>query len=205
MDITTGDVVVTGKDLAAIIGCKPSYIVQLKREGRVVTGPDGKGYLKAASLALHQQTRDPAYAGVAQRHSDARGGALAGAEALGGAESGGSGQPGADDAGMQPSDAVRKSKALADKAEVDARTAMREELVALGKLLDASQVEAFLAEAATTMRAELERMADTLAPQLAATADESRCRALVWTEVSHALEELSRRFRGMSKPAEADA
>lgn len=200
--MTSGDVVVSGKDLAALIGCRPSYIVQLKREGRVVPAPGGKGYQKAASLALHQQTRDPAYAGVAQRHAEARGGALAGAELAAGTSDE---QPSADDAGMQPSDAVRKSRALADKAEVDARTAQREELVALGKLLDASQVEAFLAEAATTVRAELERMADTLAPQLAATADEARCRDLVWSEVSHALEELSRRFRGMSKPAEAAA
>ncbi|RRT95256.1 hypothetical protein EGJ34_22010, partial [Stenotrophomonas sp. 278] len=51
------------------------------------------------------------------------------------------------------------------------------------------------AEAATAIRVELERMADTLAPQLAATADEARCRELIWNEVSHALEEMSRGFR----------
>ncbi|RRT95410.1 hypothetical protein EGJ34_21970, partial [Stenotrophomonas sp. 278] len=54
------------------------------------------------------------------------------------------------------------------------------------------------AEAATAIRVELERMADTLAPQLAATSEEARCRELIWNEVSHALEEMSRGFRSAS-------
>jgi len=47
-------------------------------------------------------------------------------------------------------------------------------------------------------------VADTLAPQLAATLDEAGCRRLVWDEVSHALEELSQGFRTLAaKAAEA--
>ncbi|MGV8959217.1 MAG: hypothetical protein ACOH1V_02360 [Stenotrophomonas sp.] len=193
--------IVTGKDLAAFIGCKPSYIVQLKKEGRVVPADGGKGYRKAASLALYQRTRDPAYAGVAQRHAAARGGVLAGAD-LPDADVGSSED---EDSELRPSDAARKSKALADKAEIDAKAAQRDYDLSIGKLLDAGEVEHFLAEAATTLRAELERLADTLAPQLAATADEARCRELLWSEHAHALEELSRRFKGIAKPVEVAA
>ncbi|MFP3415846.1 hypothetical protein SB773_30875, partial [Bacillus sp. SIMBA_074] len=67
--MTDADVVVTGKLLADHIGCRPSYIVELKRAGRLVLGPDGKGYLRDASLALYEQTRDPAKSGVAARHA----------------------------------------------------------------------------------------------------------------------------------------
>jgi len=46
------DVVVTGVELAAFLGCRPSYIVELKRNGRLVPAAGGKGYLKAASLTV---------------------------------------------------------------------------------------------------------------------------------------------------------
>ena len=60
-----------------------------------------------------------------------------------------------------------------------------------------------LSQAAGTFRATLERLADTLAPQLAAVADEHRCRELIWSEVNHALEELSRSFRAVGQTQEA--
>ncbi|MGH8038933.1 MAG: hypothetical protein ACREPC_06855 [Stenotrophomonas sp.] len=200
------DVQVSGKDLALLIGCRPSYIVELKKKGRLVCAEDGKGYLRDASLALYGQTQDPSYSAVAARHAQARGASLAGAgegahpdsdadaddlEADGEAESGeGAALP------VTP-DSKRKAKALADKAEIDAKAAARDYEVSMGKLLDAGQVEHVLAEAATAIRVELEleRMADALAPQLAATSDEARCRELIWNEVSHALEEMSRGFR----------
>ncbi|WP_312320996.1 hypothetical protein [Stenotrophomonas sp.] len=198
------DVQVTGKELAVLIGCRPSYIVELKKKGRLVSAEDGKGYLRDASLALYAQTQDPAYSAVAARHAQVRGSSLAGAgdgvdaegddldadgDSEGGAESGeGTAAP-------ATPDAKRKAKALADKAEIDAKAAARDYEVSMGKLLDAAQVEHELAEAATAIRVELERMADTLAPQLAATSDEARCRELIWNEVSHALEEMSRGFR----------
>ncbi|WP_313456808.1 hypothetical protein [Stenotrophomonas sp.] len=198
------DVQVTGKELAVLIGCRPSYIVELKKKGRLVSAEDGKGYLRDASLALYGQTQDPAYSAVAARHAQARGSSLAGA----GDGAGVDGDDLDDDSDSEASgestaapatpDAKRKAKALADKAEIDAKAAARDYEVSMGKLLDASQVEAVLAEAATAIRVELERMADALAPQLAATADEARCRELIWNEVSHALEEMSRGFRSAS-------
>ncbi|WP_313243052.1 hypothetical protein [Stenotrophomonas sp.] len=190
------DVTVSGKELAALIGCRPSYIVELNKKGRLVPVSEGKGYQRDASLALYGQTKDPSYAAVATRHAQARGAALGGAVEVEDGEDADSEQDG-DQGGVAPAtpDAKRKAKALADKAEIDAKAAARDYEVSMGKLLDASQVEHVLAEAATAIRVDLERMADTLAPQLAATTDESRCRELVWNEVSHALEEMSRGFR----------
>jgi len=208
------DLTITGKELASLIGCKPSYVVELRKKGRVVVGEGGKGFLKAASLELYARTADPVYAGVAQRHADERGSALVG---------GGDGvnavdadidddEEDGDDDEARPSragrpqtpDSARKAKALADKAETDAhmaRIALQKEL---GLLLPRADVEAFLAEHATTFRGAMERLADTLAPQLAATLDEAGCRRLVWDEVSHALEELSQGFRTLAaKAAEA--
>ncbi|WP_282294831.1 hypothetical protein [Stenotrophomonas sp. PS02289] len=202
------DVQVTGKELAVLIGCRPSYIVELKKKGRLVSAEDGKGYLRDASLALYAQTQDPAYSAVAARHAQARGSSLAGAGEGGVTDAGsdaeeldvdadadGEGEGREGSPAPATPDAKRKAKALADKAEIDAKAAARDYEVSMGKLLDAAQVEHELAEAATAIRVELERMADTLAPQLAATSDEARCRELIWNEVSHALEEMSRGFR----------
>lgn len=195
------DVTVTGKDLALLIGCRPSYIVELKKKGRLVSADGGKGYLRDASLALYGQTQDPAYSAVAARHAQTRGASLAGAgEGAGPEVDPDDLDPEAEQDNVAPAtpDAKRKAKALADKAEIDAKAAARDYEVSMGKLLDAGQVEQVLAEAATAIRVELERMADALAPQLAATADEARCRELIWNEVSHALEEMSRGFRTAS-------
>ena len=208
------DVTVTGKELAALIGCKPSYVVELRKKGRLVVGEGGKGFLKAASLALYAQTGDPAYAGVAERHAEARGGAM-----VGGGESGAAfvtaepeedGDEELEDDDATPAtrsgrpataDSARRAKALADKAETDAHMAHIALQKELGMLLPRADVEAFLAEHATTFRGAMERLADTLAPQLAATLDEAECRRLVWDEVSHALEELSQGFRTLAAKA----
>ena len=201
------DVKVSGKDLALLIGCRPPYIVELKKKGRLVCAEDGKGYLRDASLALYGQTQDPSYSAVAARHAQARGASLAGAgvgdttdASADGDEVDADGDAENAEGATAPAtpDAKRKAKALADKAEIDAKAAARDYEVSMGKLLDAGQVEHELAEAATAIRVELERMADTLAPQLAATSDEARCRELIWNEVSHALEEMSRGFRSAS-------
>ena len=197
------DTTVTGAQLAARIGCRPSYIVQLKRQGRVVACQGG--YQLAASLALYEQTKSPAHAGVAQRHAEARGGALAHPQGDSGAGAEDEGEDAADnDSRPAPvGDAARRAKALADKAETDAAAAQRDLAISLGLLLRRDDVASMLGQAAGTFRATLERLADTLAPQLAAVADEHRCRELIWTEVNHALEELSRSFRAVGQTQEA--
>ncbi len=197
------DTTVTGAQLAARIGCRPSYIVQLKRQGRVVACQGG--YQLAASLALYEQTKSPAHAGVAQRHAEARGGALAPPQGDSGAGAEDEGEDAADnDSRPAPvGDAARRAKALADKAETDAAAAQRDLAISLGLLLRRDDVASMLGQAAGTFRATLERLADTLAPQLAAVADEHRCRELIWSEVNHALEELSRSFRAVGQTQEA--
>lgn len=197
------DTTVTGAQLAARIGCRPSYIVQLKRQGRVVACQGG--YQLAASLALYEQTKSPAHAGVAQRHAEARGGALAPLQGDSGAGAEDEGEDAADnDSRPAPvGDAARRAKALADKAETDAAAAQRDLAISLGLLLRRDDVASMLGQAAGTFRATLERLADTLAPQLAAVADEHRCRELIWSEVNHALEELSRSFRAVGQTQEA--
>ncbi|QHG87953.1 hypothetical protein ACCQ13_14780 [Xanthomonas sp. NCPPB 1638] len=192
--MTDNDVVVTGKELAAYIGCRPSYIVELKRNGRLVQADGGKGYLKSASLALYEQTRDPSRAGVAARHTEARGAALVGD---GGDEQDESDEP-------QTSDAKRRAKALADRAEADAQLAQIELAKELGNLLPRADVEQAISEAGTGLRVALERIPDTLAPQLAAATDEAKVRQLLWDELTHALEEMSRGFRSATKPAEVE-
>jgi len=64
----------------------------------------------------------------------------------------------------------------------------------VGNLLQAGDVRAVVANAATSLRARLETLPDTLAPELAATQDESRVRALLAGEIEAALAELSHQF-----------
>lgn len=196
----TSDTTVTGAQLACRIGCRPSYITQLKRQGRVV--PTAGGYLLDASLALYEQTKSPAHAGVAQRHAEARGAALQAdeGEEAAGTRDDAEGAPQAPTAALPVGDAARRAKALADKAETDAAAARRDLEISLGQLLRADDVAAVLGQSASTLRATLERLADTLAPQLAGVTDEHRCRELIWSEVNHALEELSRGFRAIAQP-----
>lgn len=63
-----------------------------------------------------------------------------------------------------------------------------------GSLLRADEVRAVVAAAATGLRARLELLPDGLAPQLAATVDESQVRALLAGEIEAALTELSHQF-----------
>lgn len=184
--------VVNGKRLALLLNCKPSYIVELKKLGRVVLAEDGKGYLAAESVALFESTRDPSRAGVTARHAAAR----AAQEASAATEDS---DPYAGVPEPPSGDASRRAKALADKAEWDARVAERDYLISTGKLLDAGEVDRALAAAGTTLRTALERMVDVMAPQVAAQADEVKCRSLLWDEVAHALEEIAREFRGTAK------
>lgn len=70
----------------------------------------------------------------------------------------------------------------------------------VGNLLQVVSVRAVVAGAATSLRARLETIPDTLAPELAATQDESRVRALLAVEIESALTELSHQFGKLSEP-----
>lgn len=202
--MTAPGTVVTGKHLAAVLGFKPSYIVELKKQGRVVVAPAGRGYLHAESVALFEETRDPSRAGVVARHAATRAAAAAPTPAPADA---GDQEP-VDDSResfevLPTGDAKRRSRALADRAEWDAKAAERDYLISVGKLLDAGEVDRALAGAGTTLRTALERMVDVMAPQVAAQADEVKCRTLLWDEVAHSLEAIARAFRDIAQATES--
>lgn len=180
---------VTRKAFARILGAAPSYITQLQGEGRLVLSADGKRVRVEESLALIRGTADPSKAGVAERHAEARGAATAAAEP--------------DDAEAdealppevaQSSDAKRRAKALADKAETDAKAAELDYRQRVGELLEAAEVEHLIKSAVATFRGSLENIPDTLAPELSAIADEGRIRVVLGEAIEHRLEELSRAF-----------
>ncbi len=159
-----------------------------------------------ASRALIRETEDPAKAGVAERHEadrHSRTGAPAPAPA---APSLPAEDPEDDVDEWLPAEGghkLRRAKALADKEEALAEKARRENLVEMGKLLPADQVESALFAAATTLRTTLESLPDTLAPELAAARDEGKVRVIVAEAIEHALEEISRAFNAIAKPEAA--
>lgn len=186
------------KAFARILGCKPSYVTQLKGEERLVLSADGKRVRVEESLALIRGTSDPSKAGVAERHAAARGAATAAADLE---------DPEADDAlppeVAQSSDAKRRAKALADKAETDAKAAELDYRQRVGELLEAADVEHLIKSAVATFRGSLENLPDTLAPELSAIADESRIRVVLGEAIEHRLEELSRAFGAVARREQA--
>lgn len=184
--------VVTGKELARILGYVPSYITQLKQEGRLVPSPDGKRFLLAESRKLLAETADPAKAGVAARHAAARG-AAATHEAVGQ----GVDQDDADAPLVSiPDDPLAKRRALAQAQaeEAKARKLLRDEAVELGQLLPVDEVRSAIANALTALRTDLENLPSIMAAQVAAEDDESRIRLLLRDAIEHQLRETSRRL-----------
>lgn len=189
---------VSRKAFARILGAAPSYITQLQEEGRLVLSADGKKVRVEESLALIRGTTDPSKAGVAERHAAARG-APTGAAAA-------DDQDG-DDAmpsdPVQGGDARRRAKALADKAETDAKAAELDYRQRVGELLEAAEVEHLIKSAVATFRGGLESLPDTLAPELSALSDEGRIRVVLGEAIEHRLEELSRAFGAIARREQA--
>lgn len=190
------------REFAAHLGCRPGYVTQLRKAGRLVLTEDEKAVRVAESLALIQDTRDPSKAGVALRHAQARA-AAGGAAGAGGAGQGKQAAPpataGDDDdapASFVPNDphAKRRAKALADKAEADARKALRDEKIELGELLQASEVTAMVTEAITTFRTSLENLPGQVAPAMAAADSEEQVRVVLAEALEVRLADLSRAF-----------
>jgi hypothetical protein len=192
---------------ARIIGVKPSYITELKTAGRLVLTADGKRVRVEESRALIKSTSDPARAGVVARHAAARGRAAATpAPAAGMATTTGETGDDADQESarvytdpVEESHARRRTKALADKAEADARKALRDEQIELGQLLPAEEVEHAVRGAVVTFRGALENLPNTIAPELAAISDEGRVRVVLAESLEHALDELARKFGQLAR------
>lgn len=194
----------TFAEFAAIAGVKKSYVSALRKAQRLVLTEDGRAVRPRESLALIEATRSPAHAGVVERHAAARGEPTS--LAAGAGEAAGSGVGAADDDDSIPPSSPhseRRAKALADKAETDAKVADRDYRLSMRELLEAPEVEQAAGSAVTVFRQAMEQLRDTLSPQLAATADESRVRALLGEAIEHSLEELARAFGALSRGAGA--
>jgi hypothetical protein len=156
---------------------------------------DGKQVLVEASQARIAATRDPAKQAVADRHAAAR----EAAQAAGDGEVAALGSDLPPLAGDEAEGdlSVRRAKTRAAIEEEALFKIRRENAVAAGQLLSAADVEAAVADAATTLRNRLETLADVLAPQVASVPDEARCRAIIADQVEHLLAELARQFAGV--------
>lgn len=187
------------RDFAAHIGCRPSYVTELKRVGRLVLTEDGKRVRVAESIALIEATRDPARAGVAERHAAARAAAAAVSVPDDDDDDDDGDAPGAaaDELVGRAGKVFQVSRAKRESTR--ARREERLEAIELGKLLHADDVRRQTAIAATVLRAGVERLIDTLPPQLAAVTDEHDHRRILQSEFRHLLEEAARSFDAMSQ------
>ena len=196
------------REFADHLGKKPSYITQLKREGRLKLTDDGRRVLVAESKRLIADSMDPAKAGVVARHAAARAQAgtttpppaqvpasaphvaPAGEGAATGAEAHAEAQRPAPDA-----DPVAQQRAREQLAQeiLKRRALERTEAKELGQLLDRVQVEEALANLVTVLRNRLQAIPSSLAPTLGA-ADEAGCQTLLGDEIEQALQDLERKF-----------
>lgn len=74
-----------------------------------------------------------------------------------------------------------------------------------GTLMDAADVRAVVANAATTLRTRLELLPDQLAPQLAAQPDENTVRAILANEIEALLADLAAGFTSLQRSGAASA
>lgn len=167
----------TQKAFAEHIGCRPSYVTKLKKDGRLVIGDDGLVRV-AESIARIEATRDPAKRAVAERHATERGGALQAPE---------------DPAVLANPDyqaaRAKREHFAAEREEMRYRQEAAELLVAV-------EVEGEVASILTELRTRLEALPDTLGPQLAPITDEQQVRTRLAEEIELALGEVARRLGG---------
>ncbi|MDX9717223.1 MAG: hypothetical protein RBT67_07610 [Thauera sp.] len=187
------------KAFADHLGCRPSYVTELRTSGRLVLTDDGKRVLVAESLERIQATRDPARDDVSQRHAEARATkAAADTEVDEPGSADASGDPAADaDGSDEIGNGYQAARAV--KERYLAMSAKRDYEVSIGKLVPAADVRQAIAGAVTTLRTDLENLPDTLAPVLAAETDEARCRLLLADEIEHILGNLAARFEKIAK------
>lgn len=181
------------REFAGIVGCKPGYVTQLRKAGRLVLTDDGKRVRVAESLQRIADTRDPAKAAVAERHAAARSGNDAPPPSPP-SSIGGRG----DEPDLPTSTGYAYWRERTEKAK--ALAAERDNAIAEGKLLEAVQVEAAVAGAITQIRTTLEGLPYDLAPELAPVTDEAELRARLVEAVELALGELARQFAKATQP-----
>jgi len=178
-------------DFARIANFRASYIKQLKDNDRLVLTDDGKRVRVAESLQRIDDTKDPSKIGVARRHAAAR----AAAEQVDDVDTAATEEtdPNGDVAGTQ---SIRR-----DVEAEKLRQLRRENDLAEGKLLIATDVANAVRTGVVTLRTRLESLPDTLAPQLITITDEAKARSLLAAEIEHALHELERQFGAIAREA----
>ncbi len=187
---------ITRQQLADLIGARaPSYINELEKTGRAVRAPDGKLWLKLESLAAYRAGKDPSKQGVADRHAAAR--AATPYEAGSQDEPVPRAQPTERDAAIGSS----YQQARAVKEKFFALEAKRAYEVAIGTLRDAREVEGLVATAMVEIRQRLENLATSIAPIVAAQADEAAVRATLREAFEHTLKSASHHFDQLKKAA----
>lgn len=151
-------------EFARHAGFKPSYVTQLKREGRLVLSDDGKAVKVAESLARIEETRDPSKAAVAARHAAAR----ASAAQVGADTAAPPASPPSDDDELDAGLQVRHDyqAARAKREHLAAETAELEYRKVCGDLIEVSALQPVLAGAAATLCAALERIEHDIVPVL---------------------------------------
>lgn len=172
---------VTPREFAERLGYKPNYGHQLVRDGRLVMAADGKRVLLAESLARFNATRDPAKAGVADRHAAARSDAPAAAQEADGGQGEGD-APAAGFYNFQDSKAKREHWA-AEREHAAFRKEARE-------LIELTDHIAAMADLGAMVRSKLEAWASILPPQLAQR-DEAGVRATIAEQVELLLREIA--------------
>jgi hypothetical protein len=195
--MTSSDRPVTRRDLAAALGCKPSYVNALRAAGRVVMAEDGKRYLLEATRRRIAQTADPSHQAVADRHAAVRGAALATAGAAG------QGDAAAPAPIAAPADAADAAVAAISPSYADAKARRENAEASLkeidlrkrqGEILERTDVAAALDLAIVKLAARVDALADVLPPQVVGLDDEARIRAIVAEAVLIVRRELSRDF-----------
>lgn len=176
---------------ADLLGCSPGYVTELRKRGRLVLTDDGRKVRVAASQQRIAATASPDRAAVAQRHAQARGGAL-GAQA----------QPppmaAPDNDGMispQPApsgaDGDKYQRARAAREQYAAATAKLDYEERIGKLVAASEVVAVAAEVGAAVRRRLESLPHIIAAQVEER-ERARIHALATDLVEQVLTDLER-------------
>lgn len=182
-------------EFARHAGFKPSYVTQLKREGRLVLSDDGKAVKAAESLARIQETRDPSKAAVAARHAAARASA---AQTVADAPPSSVSSPEDDDldAGLQ----VRHDyqAARAKREHLAAETAELEYRKVCGELIEVSSLQPVLAGAAATLCASLDRIEHDIVPVLVGL-DEEAMRLQVREYIDQIRADLAESFAKMGR------
>lgn len=160
-------------EFAAHLGKAKSYITKLKQQGRLVM-VDGKVDVEA-SIALIEQNRDHNRDDVVERWDAHRSDQKTEAAKI------------VSNDEKSASAAIAFNLYRARKMKADAQSAELQYKKDDGSVMDTAEVRAIAANAGATLRTQLERIPDQLAPELSVEQNEERIHALIADHIEHAL------------------